>query len=299
MQRHAPKMRLFAWACGWGTGLLILSGALPIPAWRALIDSFLNPLLVFQCVVTLALGLAMLLRGSRHAVIFMVGWTPLIVLIVMDALQTFGMLSQFTSVPDATLMANAVESVVLLLGLADRATTLRRDRDEARRQADIDPLTETLNRRAWTHSLQTLLEDAQRLPLNVLFIDLDNFKQLNDRHGHEVGDQALLALVKQLRAGLRDMDILGRYGGEEFVVALPGCNNGRALQLAERLRKRIEHLQWRADPHDTQMTISIGIAGAQPGDDATALTARADLAMYAAKNAGRNRIAHSAMTAGA
>jgi diguanylate cyclase (GGDEF)-like protein len=127
--------------------------------------------------------------------------------------------------------------------------------------------------------------------VSLLFIDVDHFKALNDRHGHEAGDEVLRGIVRCLVAGLRGEDLLGRYGGEELVVALPDCDLARAAETAERLRAAVV----RQRPVDAAgagsppwTTISVGVAGWRPDERIDAALARADAAMYAAKAAGRD-----------
>jgi len=126
----------------------------------------------------------------------------------------------------------------------------------------------------------------------VLFLDLDRFKELNDRLGHEAGDAALRTLATVMREELREQDIIGRFGGEEFVVALPGADRLHAARVAERIRARLQALA-AEDPADALRTVSIGVATLNDGETTSALLKRADKAMYAAKAAGRNRVVHA------
>ncbi len=127
----------------------------------------------------------------------------------------------------------------------------------------------------------------------MLFLDLDRFKELNDRLGHEAGDTALRVLAGVMREELRDQDIIGRYGGEEFIVALPGADRVHAARVAERIRARLQTLA-STDPAKAMRTVSIGVATLQREETTSALLQRADAAMYAAKAAGRNRVMHAA-----
>ncbi|MES1153356.1 MAG: GGDEF domain-containing protein, partial [Rhodanobacter sp.] len=109
---------------------------------------------------------------------------------------------------------------MLSLGLADRALRLRLDRDVVRGLADYDALTEVLNRRAWGERAGAAMAGDPTRSMALLFLDLDHFKLLNDRQGHNTGDRALVAVARALVAELRPSDLLGRYGGEEFVALL-------------------------------------------------------------------------------
>jgi diguanylate cyclase (GGDEF)-like protein len=116
--------------------------------------------------------------------------------------------------------------------------------------------------------------------------------ELNDRLGHEAGDAALRTLATVMREELREQDIIGRFGGEEFVVALPGADRLHAARVAERIRARLQALA-AADPAGAMRTVSIGVATLHEGETTNALLKRADKAMYAAKSAGRNRVVHA------
>ncbi len=131
--------------------------------------------------------------------------------------------------------------------------------------------------------------DRDGQPLSVLFVDLDRFKLINDRHGHAAGDQCLRAVAGALAGALEEGDIFGRYGGEEFVVILPGRTGAAARQVGERLRAAVERqvTDWEGQP--LRLTVSVGVATRLDGDRSPqALIERADKALYAAKRAGRN-----------
>ncbi|HEX7130659.1 MAG TPA: GGDEF domain-containing protein, partial [Rhodanobacteraceae bacterium] len=143
---------------------------------------------------------------------------------------------------------------------------------------------------AWTECLRQRVREAARAaqPLCVLFFDLDRFKSLNDNFGHRAGDDALLAFAATLRDPLPPRVEVGRYGGEEFTVALPGCGLEQAQRYAARVRRRLQDLGIAVDAGGQPLTVSVGIAALAPGEDVAALIARADAAMYAAKGAGRD-----------
>jgi diguanylate cyclase (GGDEF)-like protein len=183
-------------------------------------------------------------------------------------------------------------SLALALGL----TILRIRRSERVNRllshaVNTDALTGADSRR---HGLQTLREDLARADEGgdyaVLLIDVDNFKQINDRHGHLLGDRVLAEIASCLRSGLRPGDSLVRFGGEEFLVLLPHTSLAAAADLAESLRRHAEHHAHALEAQRT-VTISIGVCvrSQMPGADAKALLDMADRALYAAKHAGRNR----------
>jgi diguanylate cyclase (GGDEF)-like protein len=117
--------------------------------------------------------------------------------------------------------------------------------------------------------------------------DIDHFKAVNDTHGHHAGDRVLTGLCRIVACNLRQTDVLARWGGEEFMILSPNCDAQQAFELAEKLRRLIEEFVF--DEVGT-MTCSFGVAQFQDGDTAEALTSRADAAMYAAKQKGRNRV---------
>lgn len=186
-------------------------------------------------------------------------------------------------------LALAAEFSALLVRHADEAARAL----DLRRSAEVDSLTGTLNRRAIDERLAACFADAwaRQEPVAVLFVDMDHFKVVNDTHGHASGDECLRALSDAMRQGLRPGDVLGRYGGEEFLILLPGRDVGAALPIAERIRTAIERTPLWARGRPVPMTVSVGVSARRPHErDPEAALARADRALYAAKRAGRNRV---------
>jgi len=236
-------------------------------------------------------------RGSRQAWFFLAGWTPLLLLTAATSAQVNGALPQLDWLNDASLAGGAFEALVLSLGLADRALRLRQDRDVVQVLADHDPLTHALNRRAWNQRASALLAATPTRPIALLFLDLDHFKLLNDRHGHNTGDRALVAVATTLGAELRPADLFGRYGGEEFVALLDGIGAEEAMQVATRLCRRVHRLEIPVRDEEQLLSVSIGVAMRQRGDHLETLVERADQAMYRAKLHGRNRVCLYEITA--
>lgn len=159
--------------------------------------------------------------------------------------------------------------------------------------ARVDPLTEVKNRLAISEEASRLLSQAARQgqTLGVLMLDADHFKAVNDRFGHAGGDEVLRALVASIRATLRGNDVVGRVGGEEFVVLSPGTDLRTAMALGERVRRTVESTPLRIDDQCLRLTVSVGVAVAALSErDAAAVLQRADKALYEAKRAGRNRV---------
>ncbi len=160
-----------------------------------------------------------------------------------------------------------------------------------KRTAELDALTGTLNRRSIDQWLARHFNRPQGNGLSLLFVDIDHFKQVNDLYGHACGDHCLRQVALALRAALRPNDLLGRYGGEEFVVLLPQTDSTTAKVTAERLRAAVEEcaVEWQGAPH--RLTVSIGVASRAASERTAAqVVERADKALYAAKHAGRNRV---------
>ena len=162
-----------------------------------------------------------------------------------------------------------------------------------KRMASVDALTGVANLRGVQHFANAALRraHAQNEPLTVLAIDIDEFKRINDVHGHPTGDRVLREVAHACADALRDGDLLGRIGGEEFLAILPGTLLDHAVDVAERLRRRVETLEIADLPGSVRATISIGVAEMLPHDrDVSALVERADAALYRAKALGRNRV---------
>lgn len=192
----------------------------------------------------------------------------------------------------ATFMA--AFAVVLMISLG--FILMAKDRADAENSyhARHDPLTGLLNRRALVQSAHRDLAHAVRMhePYAVMMLDLDHFKAVNDHHGHQAGDCVLRHMAELLSARLRRQDMAGRYGGEEFLVLLPGTALHDAVVLAETLRASLEQSPCRHEGRPIAVTVSIGVSGGRPQqvEDWDLLIRRADQALYAAKAAGRNRV---------
>jgi two-component system, cell cycle response regulator len=155
-----------------------------------------------------------------------------------------------------------------------------------------DPLTGLFNRRYVLTRLAGLISGARRhgRPLSVAMIDIDHFKRVNDAHGHEAGDAALVTTTIAMRDRMRAEDELGRLGGEEFLALLPDAGAHAAGIVAESLRSSVESARTRSDGLDLAVTVSVGWATWDGEEDADALVKRADQALFAAKRAGRNTV---------
>jgi diguanylate cyclase (GGDEF)-like protein len=189
---------------------------------------------------------------------------------------------------DARLATLLLEPVAVAL---DSALLLRRSEE----LSVTDDLTQLYNSRYLNAALRREVERSRRYrtPLSLIFLDLDGFKSINDRHGHLCGSRALVEVGAVIRATVREIDIVARFGGDEFTVILPqtGCDGARVI--ARRIRERIAATRYLATHGlEVRVTASLGIASyPEHGVTGEDLVARADQAMYAAKEAGKDRVA--------
>jgi diguanylate cyclase (GGDEF)-like protein len=184
-------------------------------------------------------------------------------------------------------------SVLIALGVADRLRAQRVALSDAERRAQTDPLTGVLNRRSLIERLDAACARAKArgLPIALLFIDLDHFKQINDTFGHAAGDACLRAIIEPIHAELRQSDVIGRYGGEEFVVILSSADAAAATPIAQRIVERVADVRVSGFGEPISVTCSIGIAASDTlGIWGEPLLAQADAAVYVAKRSGRNQI---------
>lgn len=180
--------------------------------------------------------------------------------------------------------------------LEQSVEVLRNMESTLRKKASVDALTKLYNRGELENSLKQGMElvkqDKNRM--YIIMADLDKFKNVNDTHGHVVGDHVLQDVARRLQAAVRGFDIVGRYGGEEFIVILNNTPYKTARQVAERIRERINGTPINIDGLDINMTISQGVAEAKPFDTMESLIGRADDALYQAKEQGRDCVVMSA-----
>ena len=234
-------------------------------------------------------------RGSR---LLAIGAGMVAVLYVQRAA---GVLLGWTDVAQLQL-PHAMQVGSQLMGLAGLVFTtlgfilMGKERADAEHQklARLDMLTGVPNRRALMDGLERMFAQASRdqRPVALLMVDIDHFKRVNDTYGHLAGDAVLVAVATCLSQGLRAQDAMGRYGGEEFLIVLPGTDTAGAARLAEHLRQRVEKMVVPWAGQEVRVSISIGVHAQVPdgASRADAMIETADQAMYAAKRAGRNRV---------
>ncbi|WP_454835915.1 GGDEF domain-containing protein [Pseudomonas lini] len=156
-----------------------------------------------------------------------------------------------------------------------------------------DPLTDTGNRIAMDQTLEREVEMSRRhsQPLSLLMLDIDHFKHINDTYGHSAGDEVLKAVASSIKNQLRNVDMVFRFGGEEFLILLSNTSREAAAMIGERLRFAAQAQDYEAEGKMIELTVSIGCSTLLPGESAESLLRRADSALYVAKREGRNRLA--------
>ncbi|MBH3430455.1 GGDEF domain-containing protein [Pseudomonas alkylphenolica] len=182
---------------------------------------------------------------------------------------------------------------VIVVGMAEDITEKKLLEGELQRLATTDVLTQSSNRWHFFDSAEQAFESARKdqTPLAFLLLDIDDFKQINDTYGHQMGDTVLQRIADTGKAVLRRGDLFGRIGGEEFAAVFPGCTPQIAQQIAERLQREIQRLSFSHEEQTFGVSVSQGLTGMTDADKhLDSLFARADAAMYQAKRQGKNQI---------
>lgn len=177
--------------------------------------------------------------------------------------------------------------------ISDHYQKMMHDLNLALREASThDPLTGLGNRRLLLERLKEESDRARRYgrPLSIAMLDIDHFKQVNDEHGHELGDDVLIEVSRVMDAQIRDQDLCGRWGGEEFLILLPETPLDAAYQVLDRVRIAIAALNMRVGEDSVAVTASIGVAAFQPDETYSDTINQADTALLTAKRSGRNRL---------
>lgn len=295
LKRFSPRVyTLFGWLAVVFVVLAFANLADLIGLGR-LVAAVGNLIFVSSAVFTLVVAFMAWRRGSRAAGWFLIAWGLLETFTIATAVHLL-----FTEPEDAEALlyyglplSMVAAAVFIALGVADRLREQRLALTEAERRAQTDPLTGVLNRRSIVERLEAACSRARArgLPIALLFLDLDHFKEINDTYGHAAGDACLGAIIGPIQAELRQSDVIGRYGGEEFVVILSSADAAAARPIAERIRDRVADVQVDGFGAPIRLTCSIGVAASDTlGVWGEHLIARADAAVYTAKRSGRNRV---------
>lgn len=294
--RHFSRRvyRIFGWFAIAFT-VLAFANFIPKVGLGSAVPAIGNLMFVVAAVFTLVVALMAWRRGNRSAGWFLVAWILLEAFTIATAismLQTRSDESHFLMYYGLPLSMVAA-AILIALGVADRLREQRVALSEAERHAQTDALTGVLNRRSLIERLDAACARARTrgLPIALLFIDLDHFKEINDTFGHPAGDACLAAIIPPIQAELRQSDVIGRYGGEEFVVILSSADAAAAQPIAQRIRERVAAVAVEGFGGPIRLTCSIGVATSDTlGVWGEHLIAHADAAVYAAKRAGRNRV---------
>ncbi len=266
-----------------------------IPGFSPLVAAAGNLMFLGSAVFTLLVSYLAWRSGNRAAGWFLIAWALLCTFQILTALRLLyaraddaGGLLYYGLAPSMVAAA-----VLIALGTSDRLRAQSAALTAAEQRAQTDPLTGVLNRRSLIERLDAACVRAKSrgLPISVLFIDLDHFKQINDTYGHAAGDACLAAIIPPIQAELRQSDVIGRYGGEEFIVILYGADAAAAHPIAERACRRVSELRIEGFGAALRLTCSIGVAASDTlGVWGQHLIAHADSAQYAAKRSGRNQV---------
>jgi diguanylate cyclase (GGDEF)-like protein len=263
-------------------GLLV---AAPMLSYQFISQSALV-LALLGVTLILAMSIMALATGFKPARYFLSAWIMLLVGVAAAVLKGFGILPHNFFTEYGFQIGSYVEITLLSMALADRMQQLK--------LASItDMLTNVFNRRHFNNRFQISFDQIRGRSgfLSLAILDIDHFKQFNDRYGHETGDRALIAVSKAIQGALRDSDELYRYGGEEFIVLLPNTNATHASQIAERIRSTVNAFEIEGE----RLSISLGITtfDGQNFANPQEMLAKADNALYSAKAQGRNCTVHS------
>jgi diguanylate cyclase (GGDEF)-like protein len=272
------------------------------PPFAPVVAAVGNLMFLGSAVFTLVVSYLAWRSGNRAAGWFLIAWALLCTFQILTALRLL-----YARADDAQgllyygLAPSMVAAAVLIaLGTSDRVRQQTLALTDAELRARTDPLTGVLNRRSLIERLDAacMRAKARGHPVSVLFIDLDHFKQINDTFGHAAGDACLSAIISPIQAELRQSDVIGRYGGEEFVVILTGADAAAAGPIAERICRRVADVRIEGFTAPIQLTCSIGVAASDTlGVWGQHLIAHADMAQYAAKRSGRNQVQLAALAA--
>ncbi len=277
-----------------GGGVMVL-GLLGWDHWANMLNCLLTPL---GSLIAIFLGAVVALKGFKPAMYFLMAWIILLIGMVLYILG--GVYIERTFITRYTVAIGApLESLILSLALAARIKALREEKDAMlhratryRELSQTDGLTGIYNKRFIEKRLPLELEKSVEAlrSLSLIMMDVDNFKTYNDTYGHPAGDEVLLRLAGVINNSAREGDLPCRYGGEEFVLILPGASKDNALEVAERIRLAFLDQIFEPRPGQTvRVTVSLGLAEWQIGESPHDLVRRADEALYEAKQTGKNR----------
>ena len=293
LSRWAPRIDRVLGASAWVFTALAACAVMPVVSRGWWIEDVLSILVLLTIPVLITAAVLVWQQGGRRGGTFLGAWIPALLLVIARVLQLRMNWPLPIWLEFGLPAALAYSNLVLAFVLAGQTVSLRFERDVAHKLAEHDPLTGVLNRRAILARLRAEFVKARQTdePLSLLFLDLDHFKHVNDSYGHRAGDQCLRGVIEPIAGELRQGDALGRYGGEEFLILLPGAGAADAEVVAERIRRRVQEMPMLISGVRIGLTVSLGVAEldedvAVPDD----LIERADGALYRSKSGGRNLV---------
>ena len=251
---------------------------------------------MFFSVFILYSAIISLKKGHREAVYYLVASMATLVGVSVTALAVYALIPYTTLTYRAAEIAISIDALLLSIALAEQIRRANRERTRALQLARIDLLTGLNNRRSFTEISTPLWHTAKRhkQALCLILLDIDNFKTINDSHGHAAGDHVLKEVARILDNTIRSGDVLARWGGEEFAILLPQTTIHQATRLAERIRSRISTQEIMHDSSLLKTTVSIGVsARGENTKDIEQLFKQADNELYTAKQSGKNRVSSS------
>jgi len=272
-------------------------------AWAGLpflANKLIHIIAILLIIIVLSTGIRVALKGYRPALYFIIAWSTMLIGAAIFTLRGLGLLTANAITFYSILIASALESILLSIALADRIRILQNERNlletekiKLSRESTSDALSGLYNRRYLDRLLPRQVEKSHfmKQPLSLLVIDIDNMKRYNDTYGHQEGDHLISGIGQAILSSIRDNDWACRYGGEEFVVIMPGTDINDARMVGNRISNSFKALRFRPRVDlELQWSISIGVSQMIPNETAASLFNRADKALYEAKSSGRDRI---------
>lgn len=293
-RRHFPRVHNAVLGYLGVAGFLLLLAVLFGNQQAALLIAF-TFVFLFTCIM-LAMGTMAVRTGQKAARYFLLAAFSAMVGAAVTALSVWGLLPFSIWTFRAVDIGMLLDATLLALALTYRVRVGQEEKHRAEQLARLDPLTGVNNRRAFYDITAPVWNIARRHDhnLSVVLLDLDDFKRINDAHGHACGDDFLIATADVLKKSIRDQDVIARWGGEEFILLLPETNLKEAAGLAERLRTAIAGLRLNCDGAEIGVTASFGVAQRESHQRSMdVLISAADDYLYQAKDRGRNRVSHA------
>jgi diguanylate cyclase (GGDEF)-like protein len=293
MQRYTPRLALIQRILIILFALLFFASFTPVLKTSRWIPVIGNIAIILAAFIGVACSIILIRLGNRLGKLYLLSWLPLFAVSFWRIIEITFQLPENETASILLPASYVIVGILLYSGLGERMLLYKRERDVSERLAKMDPLTDIYNRRALDERLRIAAMSSEKngSKLSILFADIDHFKKINDSYGHAVGDEVLKVVAKRISSVLRFGDVLGRYGGEEFVIGLLDTNEVQARALAERIRQSISEHPISSVEHKISVTISIGVSVLSAGlSDLEQAMLSADRALYHCKQNGRNRI---------